>query len=342
MSVRRLSQRRRVPDRTVARIHGAIGAVHQARAHPAVVIEAGEPRHHGDGTGGNFPPALFDRAGINAKPDSPGVVHRPDGTGAAIVKIAKLMPILPALILAACQGGPGANATHGSPGSFGSVEGIDLPTDSSDVLNEIRGSQVAFVARYYRDPASHWPPLSASEAQRLSSMGLKIVAVWEPHDPDPGYFSYYSGYNDAIAAYGQARAVGQPAGSAIYFAVDFNAHEVEPIEQYFHGITAGLEAASSGRMDYRIGVYGSGDVCDTVKQAGLAQYSWLSNSISWAGSLDYDDWNIRQGDTSTDLSFSHDSDEAKDDYGGFQVANEDIAAPSPAGSPTPVTRVSEP
>ncbi len=264
------------------------------------------------------------------------------------MKIAKLTPILPVLILAACQGGPRPVATigpvpHGEPPrSIGSIEGIDLPTDASDVLDELKGSPVTFVARYYRDPTSHWPPLSASEAQRLSSSGLKIVAVWEPLFPHSEYFSYNSGYDDAVAAYRQAQAVGQPAGSAIYFAVDFNAQEIEPIEEYFRGIAAGFAAASGGRVGYKIGVYGSGDVCDAVKQARLAQYSWLSNSISWTGSDDYDDWNIRQGDRSTDLSFNHDSDEARDDYGGFRVANEDITAPHRGPEPTTVTQVSMP
>jgi hypothetical protein len=263
------------------------------------------------------------------------------------LKLAKLIPVLPALILAACHGRPGPAPTIDpalaigpvptiapprSIGSaigstIGSTQGIDLPTDASDVLNELKDSPLAFVARYYRDPTSRWPALSAREAQLLSSLGLKIVAVWEPHFPDPAYFSYFSGYDDAITAYRQAKAVGQPAGSAIYFAVDFNAQALAPIEQYFRGIAAGLAVASSGRAEYEIGVYGSGAVCDAVKRAGLAQYSWLSNSIAWAGSLGYDDWNIRQGGPLAELSFNHDSDEARDDYGGFRIANYRIAAP---------------
>jgi hypothetical protein len=244
-----------------------------------------------------------------------------------------LTPVLPALILMACHGRPNPTLTIdpslaiAQPRTVGAAQGIDLPTDASDVLNELRDSRLDFVARYYRDPTSRWPTLSASEAQRLSSLGLKIVAVWEPHSSGSTYFSYSSGYYDAIAAYGQAKAIGQPAGSAIYFAVDFNARALAPIAQYFRGIAAGLAAASGGRAEYKVGVYGSGAVCDAVKEAGLAQYSWLSNSIAWAGSLAYNDWNIRQGDRSASLSFNHDSDEARDEYGGFRIANYGVAAP---------------
>jgi hypothetical protein len=231
--------------------------------------------------------------------------------------------------LAACQSEPGPTLTAERPRSVGPARGLDLPTDASDVLNELKDSRVDFVARYYRHPTSRWPTLSASEAQRLSSLGLKIVAVWESRSRDPGYFSYLSGYDDAVTAYRQARALDQPAGSAIYFAIDFDARSqrLEAVDQYFRGIAAGFAAASGGSMEYQTGVYGSGAVCDAVKQAGLAQYAWLSNSTAWAGSLSYDGWNIRQGARFANLSFNHDSDEARDEYGGFRLADYDIAAP---------------
>ncbi len=232
------------------------------------------------------------------------------------------------LLLAACQNAPPA-ALAVDPPRLGPARGIDLPTDASDVLNELKDSRIAFVARYYRDPMSRWPPLSASEARRLSSLGVKIVAVWEPYTPDPAYFSYSSGYNDALRAYRQAAAVGQPVGSAIYFAIDFDARRqaLSSVDQYFRGIWAGMAAAGGGRAAYKIGVYGSGVVCDQVRRAGLAQYSWLSNSTAWAGSLGYDGWNIRQGGRTGELSFNHDSDEARDEYGGFLLAG--YAPPAP-------------
>lgn len=217
--------------------------------------------------------------------------------------------------------------------SVRSGRGIDLPTDASDVLNELKEGRVDFVARYYRAPESRWPALSASEAQRLSSLGLKIVAVWEWHSRDPARFSYSSGYSDAMTAYQEARAVGQPAGSAIYFAVDFNAQLLEPIDEYFRGIAAGLTAASGGNAGYAIGVYGSGAVCDGVKRAGLAQYCWLSNSIAWTNSIGYQDWNIRQSGRLPELSFNHDGDEARDEYGAFRLADNGVATSYNAAAP---------
>ena len=265
----------------------------------------------------------------------------------------KLAPVIPALILAGCATPPPPPPPLPQmPSRAGSGQGIDLATDSSDVLNELQASRLEFVARYYRTPESRWPPLSAGEAQRLSALGLKIVAVWEAHSRDASHFSYFYGYNDAMMAYLQARAVDQPPGSAIYFAVDYNAppETFAAIDDYFHGVAAGFATANAGKPYYAIGVYGSGAVCDEVKRTGLAQYSWLSNSFAWTDSTSYEDWNIRQGERSPDLSFNHDSDEARDEYGAFQLASSGLAGadnqmprgvaaaqtPQVAGQPLPV------
>ena len=249
----------------------------------------------------------------------------------------KLALSFTALLLAACQSEPTPPpAIAEVPRSAGPAWGIDLPTDASDVLGELKTIPLAFVARYYRDPASRWPTLTASEVQRLSALGVKLVTLWEWHSRDPAYFSYASGYNDALNVYRQAKTVRQPAGSAIYFAVDFNARDaaLQQVDQYFRGVAAGLVAAGGGRPEYKIGVYGSGAVCAEVKAAGLAQYSWLSGSTAWDGTLSYTGWNIQQaaqGARFGALSFNHDANEARDDYGGFRLAGFD-------GAPSPVDR----
>jgi hypothetical protein len=260
----------------------------------------------------------------------------------------KLIAIFPALILAACDTAPSPPGLVEQPEIFEQPRafeqspifeqarpfelpahigplGIDLAADTSDVVDQLRGSGVDFVARYYRDPTSSLPALSPSEAQKLWSLGLNIVAVWEQNSPDPENVSYSIGYDDATSAYRQARAIGQPTGSAIYFAVDFNAHDLEPVKEYFHGIAAGLAAASDRTAKYKVGVYGSGAVCEAMKRAGLARYSWLSKATSWDGSLDYNDWNIKQGEALPNFSLDNDSDEARGDYGGFRLDNFNIA-----------------
>ena len=259
----------------------------------------------------------------------------------------KLVLSFTALLLAGCQSEPTSPpAITEVPRSAGPAWGIDLPTDASDVLGELTTIPLAFVARYYRDPASRWPTLTASEVQRLSALGVKLVTVWEWHSRDPAYFSYATGYNDAINVDRQAKTVGQTGGSAIYFAVDFNARDaaLQQVDQYFRGVAAGLGAAGGGRPEYKIGVYGSGAVCAEVKAAGLAQYSWLSGSTAWDGTLGYTGWNIRQaaqGARFGALSFNHDANEARDDYGGFRLAGYD-GTPPPVASALPDVATPQP
>src|SRR5215472_7708544 len=261
----------------------------------------------------------------------------PGGRGARTLRVIKLALLGAALLLAGCASEQTLQPTPPPP-STGQVRGIDMATDSSDVAGQLQGRHwVDFVARYYRDPASCWPALSASEAQRLSALGVKIVTVWEWHSSNPDYFTYATGYSDALSAYRQARAVGQPLGSAIYFAVDFNARgaALYGVDQYFRGVNAGLAAAGGGRPPYRVGVYGSGAVCASVKSAGLAQYAWLSGSTSWDGTAGYTGWSIKQaaaGARFGNLSFDHDANDAVGDYGGFRLAGYGEMG-TPAGTP---------
>ena len=163
------------------------------------------------------------------------------------MRLATVVQLFSVLLLAACQNQPALVAAN-APRASGAAYGIDIPTDSSDVLNELKSGQINFVARYYRKPDSRWPTLTAVEAKRLSGLGLKIVTVWESHSHDPRYFSFGSGYYDAMSAHRQAQAVGQPPGSAIYFAVDFDARgeKYEPVDQYFRGVAAGMAGRGRG------------------------------------------------------------------------------------------------
>jgi hypothetical protein len=259
------------------------------------------------------------------------------------LKFIKLGPVFAALVLAACQSAPPpAAVATAPPPAPGPIRGIDVPTDASDVLGQIKAARLNFVARYYRDPTSRWPPLSPREVQHLSTLDTDIVAVWEWHSRDPAYFSYASGYNDALSAYRQAKSVAQPPGSAIYFAVDFNARgqDLYGIDQYFRGIAAGLAKAGNGRPEYKVGVYGSGAVCAMIKGQRLARYAWLSGATAWEGSSGYMAWNIKQaplGMRFPSLSFNHDVNEARDDFGGFRFAKIRDAVPTVAtAAPEPV------
>src|SRR5207237_601885 len=78
----------------------------------------------------------------------------------------------------------------------------------------------------------------------------------------------------------QVAEVTQPLGSAIYFAVDYNATigDIEgAVTEYFKVIDAAL------RPKFLPGVYGSGATCAAMLAAGLADFAWLSQSVAFLG-----------------------------------------------------------
>lgn len=272
------------------------------------------------------------------------------------MNLIRLGPIFAALVLAACEATPPPVVASAPPLAANTIRGVDVAIDSTTLVNEIKHARLNFVARYYRDPASRWPALSPREIQSLSTLDANIVTVWEWHSGNLASFNYPTGFYEAQSAFRQAKSLGQPEGSAIYFAVDFNAHQQDFywVDQYFRGVRAGLAAAGNGRARYKIGVYGSGAVCALVKGEHLAEYSWLSGATAWEGTSSYAAWNIKQaplGMRYPSLSFDHDVNEARQDYGGFRLAADgrpmpplvtadasppEAAVPQPAAQPAPV------
>ena len=202
-------------------------------------------------------------------------------------------------------------------------KGIDVAGDSGAFIPQIKAANLDFVVRYYRRSTSHFPALSASEARLLSSHGLQVAAVWEAASDHSGYFSRLSGLDDGSSAYHQANQIRQPAGSTIYFAVDFDASATDMaggVGHYFQGVQTAFNAANGAVPDYKVGVYGSGAVCEALLKAGLVEFTWLAMSTGWAGYNRFKGWNIKQGRALRGLPFDHDSDEAPDNFGSFQVS----------------------
>ena len=182
----------------------------------------------------------------------------------------------------------------------------------------LQSNHIAFVGRYYsRTTQIAGKKLTASEAQLLSGAGLEIVAVYEDGPTSASYFSASRGAADAGGAMQQAAAVGQPAGSAIYFTVDYDASSADiegVIAQYFAAVATTIGSA------FRVGVYGSGAVCTAMLSAGYASLAWLAQSTGWTGHASFTNWAIQQGPEKSACGLNSDTDVAQGDFGGFRVA----------------------
>ena len=180
-------------------------------------------------------------------------------------------------------------------------DGLDTAAQcNSKTITEIFNSpnNYKFVCRYYCANQSPSKILTREEAEEFSKY-IDLVSVYQDANNRPEYFSYEIGYSDANNAVNYAiNTIDQPKNSAIYFAVDFNSN-MDVINTNIIPYCQGIKAAFESMQDpYWIGVYGSGLVCDVIKNMGLAEYTWLAKSSGYLGTSEYNDpekYSIRQG-----------------------------------------------
>jgi hypothetical protein len=117
-----------------------------------------------------------------------------------------------------------------------------------------------------------------------------------------GGISGGAGHRDAAYALPAALALGAKPGpkqSCIYFAVDVDASIAQLnklVLPYFQSISAYNNAEYHGA--WMIGVYGSGAVCHSIHDAGLASKTWLSCSMGWMRHAPWRAANGRSANTS--------------------------------------------
>lgn len=162
---------------------------------------------------------------------------------------------------------------------------IDTNRDTTKRLVQLRAAGVETIIRYYARAMSS-KVIRRAEALAIGAAGLRLAIVYEGAGDKLSAFSEEIGLRDAAfsRSYG-AKEINQPAGSAVYFAVDFDAGAAEirnAIIPYFRGVARAF-AENNGLPVYRVGVYGSGAVCQAVLDGGLAELAWLSCSTGWSG-----------------------------------------------------------
>jgi hypothetical protein len=189
----------------------------------------------------------------------------------------------------------------------------------------LQSKNVDTVGRYYRMATHPEWAITKAEAQELSKNNIKIFVVFE----DFGQASKLKltkdqGKKDGTSALNQAQAIGQPQGSAIYFAVEglpngYKTADLPKIREYFSGVK---EAIGN---KYELGVYGDGVVCKTMLGENICKFTWLAAaSTSFEGTKDFMKswkWSVAQMgplDITTD-GLSVDLDVAKNDFGAFVV-----------------------
>jgi hypothetical protein len=192
--------------------------------------------------------------------------------------------------------------------------GIDYTSHTTvDLANKIKSSGYDFVCRYLAPDSSSWKKLTKDEAQILLNAGLNIVSVWEQGAKN-ALGGKTSGTADGKLAFAEAIKVGQPKGSAIYFAIDFeaSASQMDAIEAY-------LNAAGDQITGYEVGVYGSYSVIEEMAKRGACKHFW--QTLAWSQGKKSSHANLYQSDNDVkELGLDIDHDESYENV-GFWIDN---------------------
>jgi len=134
---------------------------------------------------------------------------------------------------------------------------------------------VKFAVRYLVPPAYAWKRLLKPEADAIQAAGLRLASVFQLGADRPKGGAG-NGAADGKSALAEAIAIGQPAGSAVFLAVDYDAKpdDYDKIEAY-------LRAAQDELPGYHVGVYGHFGVIEEMARRGACRYFW--QTYAWSG-----------------------------------------------------------
>ncbi|MGY8680474.1 glycoside hydrolase domain-containing protein [Bradyrhizobium sp. UFLA05-153] len=213
---------------------------------------------------------------------------------------------------------------------------IDTNMRTTPRLASLRQSGVDTIIRYYcRNTRQAEKRLTPDEAAAIIRAGLRLAVVYQGAGDSAASFSQDAGAQDgAYARDYAANVIGQPAGSAIYFAVDYDASDADirtRIVPYFNAVRQALKGGA-GDASYQVGVYGSGAVCQALLQAGLVSYTWVSQSGGFNGTAAFlrsGQWNLHQRLPSTLYGLSVDPNDPNPQRPQFGAFNQ-LATGAPA------------
>jgi len=194
------------------------------------------------------------------------------------------------------------------------------------------GAGRRFVVRYHsRTTLQAEKRLHPREAAQLARAGLDIACVYQDRAREVEDFGAERGVQDAISALTYAGQVGQPAGSAVYFAVDadFSATQIQSaVVPYFQSVERVFSQAGGGTGYLAIGVYGSGLTCRLIGQLPFVGFTWLAESTGWRESSTFNAWSIKQhvnnGQALCALGSHYEDCEGQPAFGQFKPVGFDV------------------
>ena len=129
--------------------------------------------------------------------------------------------------------------------------------------------------------------ITRSEAQIIFDAGLSFFPIYQTSADENSYFTSDQGAIDANAAIAAAAELGIPKNTIIYFAVDYDCLDYQitsNVIPYFKSV----HEVMSNSNTYRVGIYGTRNVCTRVSNKGYAESSFVGDmSTGFSGNLGF-------------------------------------------------------
>ncbi|MEK5382488.1 glycoside hydrolase domain-containing protein [Niallia sp. FSL W8-0635] len=149
--------------------------------------------------------------------------------------------------------------------------GFDCATKLTEKMaRDLKGAGFEYAARYLGES---WKSFDKKEAEIIQKAGIKLISIFQKSANKLSYFTEKQGSMDGKDAEKWAKAVGQPEGTAIYFAVDcdMTGKQMSTIQSYFLAVKKQLPS-------YKVGIYGSYAVMYAMEN--YADYFW--QTYAWS------------------------------------------------------------
>lgn len=141
--------------------------------------------------------------------------------------------------------------------------------------------------------------LCAPEIAELRAAGLRLAPIYQRFNDKVAYLTRDNGMTEGLEALVRGRVLGLPAGSIIYFSVDFDATGdvvSGAVAEYFGGVKEIMDAVAF--YNFRIGVYATRNVCQVMIDRGLAVAAYVSGmSTGYSGNMGFPmprEWHYNQ------------------------------------------------
>ena len=212
---------------------------------------------------------------------------------------------------------------------------VDASVNTTNALGCLKSSGITTIIRYYNRNMTA-KVIKRPEVNAILASGLSLCIVHQRGGRDPAEYGAQNGRLDARHCRNYGAQMGQPSGSAVYFAVDFDISAGDlnrMVVPYFEAVRNEM-AAGGEEPALRIGVYGSGLTCRTLLDAGLADLTWLSQSRGFRETATFrasNRWNLLQLMPESLCGIGVDPDianPARPDFGQFGVTP--VASPGEA------------